>query len=102
MNRDEQHGMPGWGKRIADFDEPRTMPEAAFTAQMMAADRLLEVVTLLQTLEARLSRIESWMEMTLPGYQQSPAYQKTPGNHPSADGQRPVAFRPALRGVRVT
>lgn len=97
----ERHSMSGWGKRIADFDEPRTMEEAAFTAQMLASDRLMEIQTLLVNLERRMFRLESWLETSMPGYRQSPAYRAEPGDNPNP-GTAAQIYAQAIRGVRIS
>ena len=106
MTEPEKHSMAGWGKRVADFDEPRTQEEAAFTAQIIMADRLLEILTTLQNIQTRLFRLESWLEEYMPGYRFSSAYKAEPGDTPSPGpqpGPRPAESYPrALRGVKIT
>jgi patatin-like phospholipase/acyl hydrolase len=88
----EKHSMKGWGARYADMDEPRTLDEAQAWAAMATADRMLDILTVLQTIEMRLGRIEVWLEETAPGYRE--AYRR---DHRSPD----VAMYKAITGVKI-
>lgn len=74
----ERHGMKGWGTKLgADLQEPKTMPEAQLLAIMSIADRMFELITLFQDIQARLTRIEVFLEETVPTYSQTSAYSVT-------------------------
>lgn len=71
----ERHGMKGWGSKLgADMQEPKTMEEAQLLATMTINDKLYEMVTILQDLQARLTRLEVYVEERAPGYTQTSAY----------------------------
>jgi hypothetical protein len=75
----ERHGMKGWGMRLgADMQEPKTMEEAQLLATMTINDKLYEMVTILQDLQARLTRLEVFVEETIPAYSRTSAYQVSP------------------------
>jgi hypothetical protein len=91
----ERHGMKGWGMRLgADMQEPKTMEEAQLLATMTINDKLYELVTILQDLQARMTRLEVFVEETIPAYSRTSAY-RTP--YP---GDREVAFHTAITGKK--
>lgn len=72
----ERHGMQSWGMRLgADMQEPKTMEEAQLLATMTINDKLYEMVAILQDVQARLTRLEVYVEENAPGYTRTSAYQ---------------------------
>ena len=92
----ERHSMKGWGLRYGDLAEPRSRDEAHFTAVLAQTDLLREILTSLQDIQLRMTRIEVWIEENAPGYTRTSAYQQArpsdyiqlPARHPST-GVRP-------------
>lgn len=77
--REEQHGMKGWGRILgADLDSPRSREDAMLTAMMSTNDQLYEIKHIFLDIQARLTRIETYLEEAVPGYAQSSAYQQNP------------------------
>lgn len=88
----EQHGMKGWGMRMgADMQEPRTLEEALLTATMAQADLLTDIRTLLQDIQVRLTRIEVFLEETIPAYSQTSVYKARAEADPDFVRRIPIA-----------
>lgn len=64
----ENRTIKNWAHRLSGEGETLTLAEAHLLASIAATDRLLECVTALQDVQMRLTRIEMWMEATLPQY----------------------------------
>jgi 5'(3')-deoxyribonucleotidase len=74
--------MFGWGKILgADLNEPKTREEATLLALLSCADRLNEVVTVINTIQDRLHRLETYVEENVPGYTLTSAYRATRTQH---------------------
>jgi hypothetical protein len=67
----ERHGIKGWGRILGELDEPKTLDQALLTAALASTDLLREISANIITIQARLQRIEIWMEATIPSYQPS-------------------------------
>jgi hypothetical protein len=68
---DERRPIEAWASRLGGKGEPLTMPEAQLLAQIAATDRALEMLTALQDVQMRLTRLESFVAATVPGYDQA-------------------------------
>lgn len=87
----ERHSMKGWGARFSDWDEPRSLEEAAVMAQLATADRMLDCMTKLEDIMLRLARLERFMHEFVPGYREA----NQPGPRPD------VPTFQAIAGVKV-
>lgn len=76
--------MPGWGRRLAggEGEEPKTLNEAQLTALMTIADRIYGVEISLKNIEARLLRVERWLDTNVASYRQTSAYRSLDGEQP--------------------
>jgi hypothetical protein len=64
----ERHTIRGWARRISGDDELLTLEEAQVLAAIATNDRLVEVRDALQDVQARLTRLELFMGVAIPGY----------------------------------
>lgn len=97
MSKDERHSAKGWGRKLAiDPDEPMTREDAALLMQMTIADRLLELLTVMQTVGDRLHRLEAYVEEHVPGYTETSAYR--PASNGSAQEFRRIAVQGPFNG----
>jgi len=66
-SREDKRTMQGWGRLLGDPETQVTFEEAQLVAQMAATDRLYEMGAALIDLQARIIRMECWLEDHLPG-----------------------------------
>ena len=65
---EDRRTIKNWAARLSAEDEPLTLEEARTLAQIATTDRLLEVLTALQDLRNRLTRLEVFIDQTVPAY----------------------------------
>lgn len=90
----ERHTTKTWGRHLSDMDgTPLTLQEVQTQATMAIADKLCEIAVILENMQSRLYRMESWMEENFPGYRDTRAYHPNTGEnegphaHPAALSQ---------------
>ena len=66
---EEKRTIHNWAARLSAKDEPLTLAEAQTLAQIGTADRLLELLTALQDIQMRLTRLERYVAAKAPDYQ---------------------------------
>lgn len=67
---DERRTIKNWGARLGAPDEMLTFDEAQMLASLVTCDRLAEILTALQDIQARLTRMELFIARTFPAYDQ--------------------------------
>jgi hypothetical protein len=65
---EDRRTIKNWAARLSAPDEQLTLEEARTLAAIAATDRLLEMLTSLQDIQMRLTRIELFVAATIPGY----------------------------------
>lgn len=70
-DEEERRPIRAWASRLGGEGEPLTLEEAGLLAQIAATDRLLECLTALQDMQMRLIRLERFVTVAVPGYDQA-------------------------------
>ena len=68
MDSEERHPIKSWARRLSGESEPLTLQEAHALAAIAQTDRSLEMLTVLQDIQARLTRLEIFVANMVPEY----------------------------------
>lgn len=67
----DRRPIRSWGTRLGGDGEPLSLAEAQLLATMATADNTKEVLTVLQDIQGRLVRMELYLSLYAPGYNDS-------------------------------
>jgi hypothetical protein len=101
VSEPERHSIKGWGKKLSlEAEESMTREDALLLATMSAADRLTELLTVMQTIGDRLHRLEVYVEENVPGYTYTSAYRPSPAASDPTEVYQRIAVQGPSHGAR--
>lgn len=66
--RRDRRTVKDWAAELSAADEPLSLDEVQALAAIAQSDRLLELLTAVQDVQIRLTRLELYLLATAPGY----------------------------------